>query len=237
MTEGEWLACHDPQPMLESLRDKVSDRKLRLFAFASERRLWQFDSFDSAVAHALYERFIGGDDNRKELRGVLSSQRRVRGRYHSHQMAKYALSALADRIAYESARRASEFATGYVYFVTIEQNQRHGSHPAEADKALVSMAETARDAERREQVRILQCITGNPFRPVILDSVWLTWKEGTIPKLAQAIYDDRAFDRLPVLADALEGAGCTNADILNHCRQPGPHVRGCWVIDLLLGKE
>ena len=56
-------------------------------------------------------------------------------------------------------------------------------------------------------------------------------------KLAQGIYDDRAFDRLPVLADALEEAGCTNAEILAHCREPGPHVRGCWALDLLLGKE
>jgi hypothetical protein len=55
--------------------------------------------------------------------------------------------------------------------------------------------------------------------------------------LAQAIYDDRAFDRLPILADALEEAGCTDADILNHCRRPGEHVRGCWAIDLVLGKR
>ena len=66
---------------------------------------------------------------------------------------------------------------------------------------------------------------------------WLSWNDGTIPKLAQAIYDDRAFDRLPILADALEEAGCDNADILNHCRQPGEHVRGCWVVDLLLNKS
>jgi hypothetical protein len=66
--------------------------------------------------------------------------------------------------------------------------------------------------------------------------VWLCWHGGTIPKLAQAIYDERAFDRLPVLADALEEAGCTDADLLGHLRGPGPHVRGCWALDLLLGK-
>jgi len=59
---------------------------------------------------------------------------------------------------------------------------------------------------------------------------------GTVIKLAQAIYDDRAFDRLPILADALEEAGCTNIDILEHCRVPGPHVCGCWVVDLLLSE-
>jgi hypothetical protein len=76
-----------------------------------------------------------------------------------------------------------------------------------------------------------------PFRAIPLNPAWLAWNDGTIPKLAQAIYDDRVFDRLPVLADALEEAGCDNADILDHCRQPGEHVRGCWVVDLLLGKE
>ena len=55
-------------------------------------------------------------------------------------------------------------------------------------------------------------------------------------KVAQGIYYDRAFDRLPILADALEDAGCHDAAILEHCRQPGPHVRGCWVVDLLTGR-
>lgn len=58
-----------------------------------------------------------------------------------------------------------------------------------------------------------------------------------VKTLAQAIYDDRTFDRMPELADALAEAGCTNQDLLRHCRGPGPHVRGCWVVDLVLGKE
>ena len=63
------------------------------------------------------------------------------------------------------------------------------------------------------------------------------WNDATIPKMAQAIYEDRAFDGMPILADALEEASCANADILDHCRGPGSHVRGCWVVDLILGKE
>ena len=58
-----------------------------------------------------------------------------------------------------------------------------------------------------------------------------------VVKIAQGIYDERAFDRLPILADALEDAGCDNADILAHLRSPGPHVRGCWAVDLILGKK
>jgi hypothetical protein len=80
-------------------------------------------------------------------------------------------------------------------------------------------------------------IFGTPFHPLIITPDVGVWNDGTVVKLAQAIYEDRAFDLLPVLADALEEAGCTNADILGHCRGPGPHVRGCWVVDLLLGKK
>jgi hypothetical protein len=74
---------------------------------------------------------------------------------------------------------------------------------------------------------------GNPFRLVSVDPAWGLWNSGTIPKLAQAIYEERTFDRMPLLADALEDAGCTDPTILDHLRGPGRHVRGCWVIDLL----
>jgi hypothetical protein len=83
------------------------------------------------------------------------------------------------------------------------------------------------------QAELLRCVVGTPFRPLCVDSPLTR----TVAALAQGIYDERSFDRLPVLADALEEAGCTNADILNHCRSDGPHVRGCWVVDLLLGKK
>jgi hypothetical protein len=76
-----------------------------------------------------------------------------------------------------------------------------------------------------------------PFRPVAINPAWLAWNDGTVQKIAQAIYDERDFDRMPILADALEEAGCTNQDILDHCRSGGEHVRGCWVIDLVLGKS
>ena len=62
------------------------------------------------------------------------------------------------------------------------------------------------------------------------------WNDGTVLKLARAIHDEEAFGRLPILGDALEDAGCTNAEMLKHCRGPGPHIPGCWVVDLLLGK-
>lgn len=81
---------------------------------------------------------------------------------------------------------------------------------------------------------MLRDIFGNPFRPVSLDPAWLTPE---VVSLARAIYDDRAFTRRTDLADALERAGCAGADLLAHCRSAGPHVRGCWAVDLLLGKR
>src|SRR5262249_12032196 len=93
------------------------------------------------------------------------------------------------------------------------------------------------DQERRYQAVMLRCIFGNPFRSVSINRAWLAWNDGTVLKIAQAIYDEGASERLPILADALEDAGCDNADILAHCRGEGPHVRGCWVVDLLLGKS
>jgi hypothetical protein len=88
--------------------------------------------------------------------------------------------------------------------------------------------------EELAQSQLIRCIFGNPFRPVAFAPEWRT---PTAVALADAIYADRAFDRLPVLADALEEAGCDNLEVLAHCRGPGPHARGCWVVDLILGKS
>ena len=83
-------------------------------------------------------------------------------------------------------------------------------------------------------VKFLHDILGNPFRPVVVAPSWLT---SDVRTLAAGIYHDRAFDRMPILADALQDAGCDNDDILSHCRSDAPHVRGCWVVDLLTGRK
>ena len=80
----------------------------------------------------------------------------------------------------------------------------------------------------------LHDIFGNPFRPITIDPRWQT---STVVDLANAIYQEKAFERMPILADALAEGGCDHEEIIHHCRGNGPHVRGCWVVDLLLGKE
>jgi hypothetical protein len=113
-----------------------------------------------------------------------------------------------------------------------------------AARRAVEAAESCADDPATRQVprvvrsALLRDLFGSPFHPPPpLEPSLLRWGDGAVVKLAQAIYQERAFERLPVLADALEEAGCTDAAILGHCRQPGqPHARGCWVTDLLLNQ-
>jgi hypothetical protein len=95
---------------------------------------------------------------------------------------------------------------------------------ADIDRALQDLIPLARD------------VFGNQLTCPVVDPAWLRWNEGTISRWALSVYNGRAFDELPVLADAFEEAGCIDARILGHLRGPGPHVRGCWVLDLALGR-
>jgi hypothetical protein len=93
-------------------------------------------------------------------------------------------------------------------------------------------------AAGRTNAVLLRDIFHNPFRaPPLLDPLWLTWQNGTVRKLALTIYDERRWADLPILADALEEAGCTDTELLSHCRGGDEHTRGCWAVDLLLGKQ
>jgi hypothetical protein len=89
----------------------------------------------------------------------------------------------------------------------------------------------------RHQADLLRDIIGNPFQPRNLDPVLLAWNGGLLPRIARSIYDQRSFDDMPILADALEEAGCRSEDVLHHCRGAGPHTGGCWLLDQLLGRE
>jgi hypothetical protein len=108
-----------------------------------------------------------------------------------------------------------------------------GGHPRVAAWVLRMMLKTQTGTF---QAALLRDLLGNPFRPAAVNPAWLDWQDGAPVRMAQAIYDGGRFGDLPVLADALEEAGCTDPDILGHCRGPGPHARGCWVVDALLAK-
>jgi hypothetical protein len=142
-----------------------------------------------------------------------------------------------------AAEKATEAALGAISFTDNGLIDAAGSVADSAawavgiDAGYEAEFRDAEYAEHRFQATLLRCIIGNPFRPVVIDPSWLVWNDGTVVKSAQSIYDDKRFEDLPILADALEDAGCTDPDILGHCRGGGEHVRGCWLVDLILGKE
>jgi len=218
MTEEEWLNCTDPQPMLEFLEGRASDRKLRLFAVACCRRIWHLLTDErSRRAVETAERFAEGQANRQEL----------------------AASCAAADMAHFEAPRNSNFRSLDAPPNAAEIDLSCAAADAAACTAdAIEIAakgdKSAKEQECQHQATILGCIIGNPFHPVTLDLSWLT---PTVKALAQTIYTDRTFDQMPLLADELEKAGCANQEILAHFRGPGPHVRGCCVVDMVLGKE
>jgi hypothetical protein len=214
MTEDEWLACSDPTLMLGFLPGKVSDRKVRLFACACCRRVWDRILTDWAreAVHAS-ERFADGLIDRHELRQIRSAAEQVRPRRQQ-----------------EPGEKIGNELTGGLWCRSTAEMAR--------EVAWETSGLGPRRKERQSQAALLRCIVGNPFRPVpVIDPCWLSWNNGTVSRLAQVIYEERAFDHLPILADALEEAGCDHADLLDHCRRAGPHCPGCWAVDLLVGKE
>ncbi len=111
------------------------------------------------------------------------------------------------------------------------------------DSPLNMVALWLNNEPRPDRIGQTRDIFGNPFRPVAIDPAWLAWNSGIVSRIAQAVYDNRALPaghldpaRLAILADALEEAGCADEALLSHLRSAGPHVRGCWALDLVLGK-
>ncbi len=213
MTESEWLACTDPEPVLESLSGKASERKMRLFAAACCRRIWHLlDDRRSRRAVEVAERFADG---------LVDPQELSEANWRSAWWLMAGLAA-AENAPNQALIAATNTTASYVHL----------------DGTSRLAIEAGGPGEREPQLRLLRDIFGPlSFRPVALDPAWLAWNHGTVPALARRIYEEQAYHDLPILADALEDAGCVDEDILAHCRQPGEHVRGCWVVDLLLGKS
>jgi hypothetical protein len=212
MNETQWLAGVDPTPMFKSVSAMTSARKVRLFLCACWRRDPNLlPSHRALGVMEAAEGFADGQVSRSDLMDMLGGQWKaavgVAGA--SKQQAIHAL----------PARRI-------LYILYPWGDLRHFL-PSEPDI--------------HPRVHLLRDIVGNPFHPVSIHPAWLT---PTVTSLATAAYEERSLPsgeldtaRLAILADALEDAGCDNADIIAHLRAPGLHVRGCWVVDLLLGKE
>ncbi|MGH7224937.1 MAG: hypothetical protein ACRELF_17070 [Gemmataceae bacterium] len=233
MNESEWLACDDPRLLLTFMRGKASDRKYRLFMLNCcyhLRHLLVDKPYRRTVEIA--EQFVDGSIDYSELAVARELAEHIAwwgsnegtfgplwlaGWYRDAHEGALAISSDPDAAAVLALATTMDNAQAAAEELCVPWALGLGANP-------VVMASTLRD------------VFHAPYRGVVARAAWRMWQGGIVPKLAQAIYDERSFDRLPILADALEEAGCTDADILNHCRQPGEHVRGCWVVDLLLGK-
>jgi hypothetical protein len=223
MTEAEWLACTDPIVILEFLRGKTSARKLRLFAVSGFRRLLRLSRLVQDVGDDSWDRMI--DIAERHADGLatpseLPSWGHPDGIEREGTMAPcmHQLLLLTAADSYPAAQQTIGLLAGWKLEFT---GQVSYTRPEE----LPILAELLRD------------LIGDPFLPRTLEPSWLSCNDRAVLHLAQGIYAERAFERMPILGDALEEAGCADADVLRHCRQPDGHVRGCWVVDLLLAKE
>jgi hypothetical protein len=252
MTEAEWNSCADPEPMLEFLRGRAGDRKLRLFAAACCRRIWSLlPAQRSRRAVEAVEAFADGVAARGDLEAAREAAIQAlaaapfAGAASSAAAAAYEATA-ADLRAGRRRLPALVPAWGEAAGVADHAAEAVASEAADGpgvEGVPKQIAESARRvaqvSEQRRQANLLRCVFGNPCVaiPGIAPSL-LKWNDGCVPRIARGIYDERVFDRMGILADALLDAGCDNEELLTHCRQQEAiHVRGCWAIDLLLNKE
>jgi hypothetical protein len=215
MTEAEWLAGTELQLMIEHLEHEGRNRKYRLFGCACCRRAWEhLTDVRSRKAVEVCEQFADGLADRTALRAAHQAahdavEDNVDTSQDDNWTAFDAVRTNAEDAAYRAADLAADTLRNYVF----------------AHK---------RDEEEQAQLALLRDIFGNPFQPV---SFAPEWRTSTAVALASQMYESRDFSPMPILADALQDAGCDSADVLDHCRGEGPHVRGCWVVDAVLNKE
>jgi hypothetical protein len=243
VTEAEWLACSVPVKLFRDEGWNPSERKTRLFCLACCDRIEKFlvDPRSRAAVEFL-ERHT--DVRHTQRKGVVAIREAAKKAHHAAYMEMYRAT---DET--EKARNLSLSNAANAAYTILDRNPRWAAeytaafavHALAWDWLVLNRPEQLPDyppeagsVERQCQVRFIQDIFGNPFRTATLNPLWLT---STALALARGMYDERAFDRMPILADALQDAGCDNEDVLNHWRGPGPHVRGGWVVDLVLGKR
>jgi hypothetical protein len=216
MTEEEWAKATRPESLLDYLEvaRQLSSRKARLFGVACCRRVWQLLVDErSRQAVELAELRADGLVPWREVDSYarIAAQAHPGGSSHTTPAAFAARSTCAKKVR-----------PGYIAWLT-----RHAVVEDLED-------ETGHDRESLSELSLLDDILGNPYRPV---SFVPSWRTSTAVGLARQMYESRDFAALPILADALEEAGCDVPAVLAHCRGDGPHVRGCWVVDLVLGKS
>ncbi len=263
---AEWSGLADPHEMLDLLREtgEASDRKLRLFACACCRRVWRLLEGRSRRAVEVAEAFADDEAGPREMAEAFADAGRAEEAVRvgtgtgtgggSPGPAAYAASAAAYAASDLTGLRTSAgYAQGAAFSaagVTPEERATEERIFAFLRTSYMSFEPVAsrvraREAERAAQAELLRDLFADPSRPSPrADSAWLAWQGGTVRLLAEEAYRERRLPegtleavRLAILADALEDAGCSDVELLAHLRGPGPHVRGCWALDLVLGRR
>lgn len=235
MTASEWTACTDPLAMLASLRARgASDRKLRLFAVACCRHVWEFLTYRQS--RELVEFFeLHAETGPKGKRGFPALRKGASDAFLAASGVRW--NSTDDRVKFNLAyarEHAAQAAKELSAVVDVEAVRRHAADAARWGRQPVRPQGTPLPGtESAEQAALLRDIFG-PSRVVELRPEWRT---DTVAALARGVYEERAFDRMPILADALQDAGCGDEEVLGHLRGGGPHNRGSWVVDWVLGKR
>jgi hypothetical protein len=238
MTEAEWLTSSDLEAMLVFLQGKTSNRKLRLLGVACCHRIWQLlTDVRSRNAVNLCKLYASGLTTKGALAAAQAKAAEVASRLVVSALSLEQNRVLAAAQAARCVARPTDRPSG---LATEIRKVVHSTWSAESiGQAYQKLREVF-----AHRSRLIRCIFGNPFRASApLPPAVLAWSDRTIPRIAEGIYEDRKMPegtldngRLAILADALLDAGCEDEHLIAHCRQPGPHVRGCWAIDLILGK-
>ena len=221
MTEKEWLQCTEVDRLMNFSKDKGSCRKYRLMVIACCRRIWHLLGKKEQAVVETAENFLERKATAKELNAC--SRSRLRG---PAGIAVWYVCFPTNRIKSVSLNAVNTCQ----HAVALDLIDRQILDVPVIDNHMGKYAVE----ERKHQLVLFHDIFGNPFHPIKIEHAWQT---PTIKALAQTIYTERQFADLPILADALEEAGCSNEDILGHCRNNQEHARGCWVLDILLGKK
>ena len=224
-TEEEWLNCDDHMLVTYFIAKRMSLRKLRLACVAVCRRVEQ-QLVDERSRHALevseaYAEGLASDEALAEARSRASA-------------------AYKSLLPYHNTSRDADFTAALSVYCAVGNEREMRMQTDMIDIALFATGpppdsiSPERRAANIAEAQLVRDVFGNPFRPVSFSAAWRT---GTALSLAHQMYESRDFSAMPILADALQDVGCDNDDVLTHCRSDGPHVRGCWVVDLVLGKE
>jgi hypothetical protein len=216
VTETEWLAARNPLKLLTharpTLRAREGRRKFRLFAVGCARRIWPaLRQVAQRRAVEVAEQFADGQVTLDELWNAWTKARQSFPGTGRPPLADLLFS-VCNSETWEAVKTWRLASSG-------EFDAVRGNTPAE---------------EKRQLAGLARCVFGNPFRPVEFAP---SWRTGTAVALAEQMYESRDFGAMPILADALQEAGCDSEALLSHCREPGPHARGCWVVDLVLDKS